>query len=136
MDEEYIKKLMEAHKDKNFVQRILSPNDFPYMDVGGGYKASHQMAWGESDGKYFVYPTIVQDPNTGELSKLDNDQAFDYALQTGEYFEFDDADSADFVSQKYKMLWEDEAVGEEDVNSRILHKMESEKLKPSKFLNK
>lgn len=96
---------MAKNKDKNFVQRILSPNDYPSLPLGNNKHATHLMSWGESDGNYYVYPTVIQDPKTKKLIHLDEGDAFDYAMKNNEYLQFKDALSAAMISKDYKKLW-------------------------------
>ena len=105
MDEEELFGLLEKNKDLNFVDRILNRNKYPYMDLGDGNYATHKMAWGEADGKYFVYPTIVYDKEKKTLNELNPKSAFDYAVKNKEYLEFDKPEIADWVSKNYKLAW-------------------------------
>ena len=98
------------HKDKNFVQRILKPADYPklYDNPGGllGQPSTHSMA-ADSDGKgnFYVYPTVVQNEK-GELVRLPQQQAFDYALKTGQHIPFgQNKDGAIWFSKNYKNVW-------------------------------
>lgn len=97
---------MAKNKDKNFVQRILNPNDYPSLPLGNNKHATHLMAWGEADGNYYVYPTVIQDPKTKKLIHLDEGDAFDYAMKNNEYLKFKDALSAAMISKDYKKLWD------------------------------
>ena len=91
------------NKNMNFVQRIQNPDKSPFLDLGNGKTASHKMAWGEGDGKYFVYPTIIQQGK--ELKQLDNKSAWQHAMKNKEFMEFNNPEEADWVSRNYKMLW-------------------------------
>lgn len=101
--DDLIDKTLTDHSEKQFVQRILRPNDFPSLDLGGGAHASHRMAWAEVDGRNVVYPTVVQ--RGDELVELDEDTAIRHALQSGEFIEFGTPDEADFFSREYKRVW-------------------------------
>lgn len=106
MDEKYIQQLLEMNKNKNFVQRILSPESFPKTKIDG-FDATHMMAWGDDgNGNYFVYPTIVYDPKTKLLNILGNQDAFNYAMRTKEYIPFNSAEEADWFSKNYKRIWD------------------------------
>jgi hypothetical protein len=98
--------LLEKNRDKQFVRRILEPEAYPKLDVGDGKVATHQMAWGEADGKFYVYPTVVYDEKDKKLRKLEDDKAFRHAMSTGEFITFDRADDAAWFSEKYKRAWE------------------------------
>jgi len=104
MDYNQLMRFLLANKDKNFVQRILSPESYPYLDLGNGMRATHKMMWGEADNRYFVYPSIVQNAKK-KLEWLDNRAAFQHAMKTGEYFQFSTPDSADWMSRHYKDVW-------------------------------
>ena len=71
--------ILAANPQMNFVQRILHPERSPKLPLENGKFATHRMAWGETDGKYFVFPTVVE-TSPGELVDL-GDKAFDHALQ-------------------------------------------------------
>lgn len=100
-----IQTILDANKDKNFVDRIVNKDNYPTLDLGDGNYATHQMAWGESDGKYLVFPTVVYDKNTNTLKKLQDKEAFDYAVKNNEFIEFDNQEDADQFSREYKSVW-------------------------------
>ena len=60
------------------------------------------MAWGEADGRFFVYPTVVIEED--EMIRLGPDTAFGRALRSGEYIEFAEAQDAMDFSQDYKKM--------------------------------
>jgi hypothetical protein len=103
-DYDTVKKILEKNKGKDFVQRILHPDKYPVMDIGNGGIATHKMAWGESDGKYQVYPTIIH--KDGELIEYKDKEAYDHAMKTGEYIEFKDPAEAAWFGERYKAYWE------------------------------
>ena len=105
MDPAYIQQILKANKQKNFVQRIMSPENWPVTQNKDGTESSHKMAWGsfpDADG-FMVYPTIVWDGK--QLKELDDRSAYENALETGEYITFPDSDSADAFSREYKKVW-------------------------------
>ena len=89
---------------KNFVKRILQPKDYPKLDLGKGKVATHKMAWGENEGKYHVFPTVVHDEKSNSLTDL-GDRAFEHALKTGESIEASSPEEADWLSKRYKAVW-------------------------------
>jgi hypothetical protein len=96
-----------ANKNKNFVQRILNPSQYPTLDLGNGNYETHLMAWGDDgQGNYFVYPTVVHDAANKKLVKLDDRAAWDYAMKSGEYIKYAGKDTAEWVSQNYKLAWQ------------------------------
>lgn len=102
---QFLMEEMNKNKDKNFVQRILSPDKYPTLPLSNGKQATHLMSWGESDGQYFVFPTVIQDPSTKKLIHLEDEEAFNYAMKNKEYLQFKDALSAAMISKNYKKLW-------------------------------
>ncbi len=71
----------------NFVQRYLYPSKYPVINNDDGTISTHRMASAETDGKFISYPTIVQEPD-GSLIELEDDAAFERAMQSGEFLEF------------------------------------------------
>ena len=102
-DVEKILKILEGHSGKSFVQRILDPDQYPKLDLGDGKSATHLMSWGESDGKYLVFPTVLYD--NGRLQQYKPDDAFSTAISSGNYIEFDRKEDADWFSKNYKKVW-------------------------------
>jgi hypothetical protein len=89
----------------NFVQRYLYPTDQPFIQNQDGSVSTHRMASAEVDGKFIVYPTIVQNENN-ELVELNDDEAFNYAVEKGEFLEFaSDIEARQFAENGYKDLW-------------------------------
>lgn len=88
-----------------FEQRILQPDKYPAIDNGDGSVSTHKMAWGEADGKFVAFPTIVQ-VGEGHLVELNPDEAFNYAMKNKEYRAFDNAQDASSYSEGgYKKFW-------------------------------
>lgn len=98
-----IDEILQENKDKPFVQRILNPGDLR-LDRGDGKFSTHSMAWGEADGTFYVYPTVMQDEN-GQLKDY-GDQAWQHAKDTGNVIPFDNAKEAAWFSENYKKVWE------------------------------
>lgn len=95
--------ILKANAGKSFVQRILRPDEFPTLDLGNGQHATHRMAWGESGGKYVVFPTVMMAPG-GQLYDYGND-AWKHASQSGNFIEFDKPEDAEWFSTRYKGAW-------------------------------
>jgi len=100
---ERVVQVLLANEKKNFVQRILRPDKYPAISLGDKKVGTHLMAWGEADGKYYVYPTIVY--RDGKLERLNSRDAWKYAEETGERIEFSSPEGASWFSQKYKLVW-------------------------------
>jgi hypothetical protein len=94
--------ILNTNKNKSFVDRILNPRKYPSLDRGGGEKATHRMAWGEADGKYMAFPTVLWDGK--QLVDYGNG-AWPIAQKSGNYIEFDTPEEADWFSQRYKLAW-------------------------------
>jgi hypothetical protein len=94
--------ILQANKEKPFIKRIIDPAAYPRLPLEGGDYATHKMAWGESDGKPVVFPTVMMD--NGQLTDF-GDSAFSRAMETGNYVEFDDPQRAEDFSKTYKQIW-------------------------------
>ena len=114
----YLEKVMDMNKGKNFIDRILNRDKYPYIPIKdksgketGGM--THKMASGSAniDGqeKFTVYPEIIYDKKTKQLNYLDRakygDQAWQYAAKNKEFMQFDNPEEAEWVAKNYKMLW-------------------------------
>jgi len=96
--------ILQQHKEKPFVKRILEPEAYPSLDYGDGYRATHQMSWGKVDGKFLVYPNIMLEDSGGLLERKGG-EAFREAIKRGNYIEFGTAEEADWFSKNYKSVW-------------------------------
>lgn len=103
-DIEKIQAILETHKSKDFVRRILDPENSPSIDLGKGYKGTHLMATAEADGVHYAYPTIQRDLD-GNLVKMEANEAFMQAMANGEAIAFDSAEEALWFSKNYKQVW-------------------------------
>lgn len=104
-----IHEILEKNKSKDFVKRILRPKEYPKLDMGSDregnkIKATHIMAWGEHEGRTYVYPTVIH--KKGKLHRISGSNALRYAIQTGENIEFKDPKEADWFSKNYKQVWD------------------------------
>jgi len=100
MDQLKILDIIEKNKDKDFVNRIINAKDFPVLTNRDGSVSTHGMSWGEADGRFFVYPTVVYDED--QMTRLGPDTAFGRAIRSGDYIEFADPQSAMEFSKEYK----------------------------------
>ncbi len=82
----------------------MRPGDYPSMDMGDGRYASHLMSSGEADGRYFAYPTVRYED--GKLKRYEDREAFDRAMATGDYIEFDSSEKAERFGREYKRYWD------------------------------
>lgn len=99
-----VQQILSQNRGKDFVERIVNPGSSPRLDLGDGNYATHRMAWASSDGGYFVYPTVVRQGDS--LRQLQDREAWDYAMKTGEFIRFDDPKTADWFSKSYKSVWD------------------------------
>jgi len=98
--------ILANNQDKNFVQRILRPNDYPTLEGEGEFKGkihTHLMSDTEADGRFIAYPEVVM--QDGKLIKKERDEAFNYAMKTGEYIEFPTDTVASWFAKNYKKYW-------------------------------
>lgn len=102
---EKMQAILDANKDKEFVQRILMPQeDAPRLEFKGGH-STHSMAADIIDGRWIVYPTVVT--INGQLTRLQVDEAQIHALDTGEFIDFGkNKELALNFSKHYKKTWD------------------------------
>ena len=120
IDRDRAAKIIDQNKDKEFVQRILTPDAYPNISdddrLSEGSTATHQMSWGQNapDGEateFYVYPNIINDKGKlhwfkeGE-SYGEHENAAQYAQKTGERITFDSKDEAQWFSENYKKVWD------------------------------
>lgn len=101
--------ILEAHQDKQFVQRILRPSEFPRKRFPGErFPSTHIMSWGTvgKDKKPIVYPEVIYDHRSGRLIRLSRESAWKHAVASGEFIPFDDPKEAAWFSEHYKDIWE------------------------------
>lgn len=103
-----VEEVLQRNSSPRFVQRILNPFKAPVAvddeDPEGQRVMTHKMAWGEADGKYYVFPTVMEDEN-GQLRNY-GDSAFNEAIRRRDFIVFDSPEDADEFSQRYKEYWE------------------------------
>lgn len=104
-DIERANNILNQYKQFNFVDRVLNREKYPFIDYGDGNYATHKMAWGEGNGKYYVYPTIVYNKNKNALTELEPKMAAQYARTSGEFIPFDTPEEAEWFSKNYKSVW-------------------------------
>jgi hypothetical protein len=105
---DWMRDIVMNNTNLNFVNRIANPHIFPVLDLGDGDIGTHRMAWATVGDQHIVYPTIIQDPESGSLTQMTPEDAKNYALRTGEYIPFTEATQADYFSRNYKQLWDEE----------------------------
>ena len=72
-------------KTPEFIDRINNPQNYPYIKNKDGSDSTHRMSYGEEDGQFYVFPTIVMLPS-GKLKEFsDAGEAFRYNLKAGNY---------------------------------------------------
>ena len=77
----------------------------PVLKNPDGTVSTHSMAYGEADGKYYVYPTVVMGGGD-KLQRLSGDDAWNNAMQTENYIEFGSEKDAEWFSKNYKKYWD------------------------------
>ena len=84
---------------KNFVKRILNPSlnkGKELLDSDNKF-VTHAMASADN----FVYPTVI-DTGKGRLIHLNGDDAYNYAMKTGEFIKTDSPEEANWLAKNYK----------------------------------
>lgn len=95
--------VLNKNKTKSFVQRILTPDEFPRIKHSDGF-ATHRMAWANTDGgKAIVYPTILLG-SKGELKDYGSD-ALSHVINTDNFIEFNSPKEAEWFTKNYKSAW-------------------------------
>lgn len=106
--------ILDKHRNKNFVKRMF--DNTKSIDKGDGNSSTHIMSYTERNGKYIMFPMVVE--IDGKLKEFDDDKwrdAVDYALKNNEYIEFDtEKEASDFSKFGYKV--ESGMISEEDAN--------------------
>ena len=97
-------RILSVNSDKEFVKRILKPEDYPKLKNKDGTVSTHSMGWGTADNKAYVYPTVVTGKD-GNLERLNEKKAWKHAMENREYIEFSDKEYADWFSREYKQVW-------------------------------
>jgi hypothetical protein len=103
MDENILRILTE-NQNKGFVKRILNPNEYPTLNNKDGTHSTHSMTWGETGGKFVVFPTVLYNDKK-ELTRHDFKSAWENVRETGNFIEFETSEEADFFSREYKQYW-------------------------------
>lgn len=98
-----MRQILEANKDKTFVDRILNRDKYPRLDLGDGNYATHKMSYMQVGDKYHVFPTVLYDGK--QLKEYSPFDAYNNVRQTGNYIEFDTLEEADTFSRRYKAVW-------------------------------
>ena len=92
---------LQANKEKNFVQRITNPGDWPVVQNPDGSYSSHRMGSAEVNGRNIAFPTLTYNPQTNALMAPQNPVR--EAMRTGEYIEFPNPEAAErFAEGGYK----------------------------------
>lgn len=106
----WLEETLRRNSSKRFVQRILLPFKSPVApddeNPNSGQVMTHKMAWGEADGKYYVYPTVMEDPSSGNALRNYGKAAFDEAIRRKDFIVFDNPADADKFSKTYKSYWD------------------------------
>jgi hypothetical protein len=113
MSDEKIISMLMRNKDKNFVQRILNPKIYPVLAdeeakrlAGPKGVSTHSMMDAESDGRFYVYPSVIQG-NDGQLKRLNKEDSFRNAMDNGEAIEFPTQEEAGWFARNYKNIWKE-----------------------------
>ena len=95
---EATRKVLQANKGKNFVQRILNASDWPSMQNPGGSSSTHRMANADN----YAFPTLFYAKGTNALVAPEN--PMQEAKNRGEFIEFPSPEEAErFAKGGYKV---------------------------------
>ena len=101
---QWIRSVVDKNKGKDFVDRIIDPGAYNPITNEDGSISTHSMTWGEANGKFRVFPTVMKYGNG--LKRFDSDVAWRLANELGNHIDFDTAEEADRFSKEYKTYWE------------------------------
>jgi len=104
MDINEINEILDANKHLNFVQRILSPENYPTLarpDLGNNAYSTHLMSYADTENGAIVFPEIVQNKQ-GKLIRLQPKDAMNYAVKNKQFIHFDNPSKAASFSTEYK----------------------------------
>jgi len=100
----WIRSIVDQNRGKEFVDRIIDPTTYKPLTNDDGSISTHSMAWGEANGKYLVFPTVIKYGNG--LKRFEGKDAWRLAVELGNYIEFDTKEEADRFSREYKTYWD------------------------------
>lgn len=83
---------MSSGEVPNFIARMYEPTIS--VENEDGSTSTHLMSYGETDGKYYVFPTLFDKDGQPYFPEEDGIDPFDYALQIGNIKEMPDEESA------------------------------------------
>lgn len=105
----YLTRILVENRNKNFVQRMISPKDYPTIPTPKKYRdpkvkgqvSTHLMTQMDN----YAYPLVQQDKD-GKLIAFDDErEALRNAIKTGDYIKFSSPDEALWFTKNYKKLW-------------------------------
>lgn len=100
--DDWLRQILGAYRDTNFVQRLFEPGLWGQIDNKNGSYSSHLMSSG-GDRQPLAYPEIVWDPSSQSLVKLSPSEAGAYAETTpGAAIPFASDGAADYFATNYK----------------------------------
>jgi hypothetical protein len=93
--------VINKHRDRDFVQRLVTPDSSPILELGNGQIGTHMMASSDN----IVYPNIVRMPGQNNLKLLSPDDAYRYARESGEFIPFETPEQAEWFGKNYKKIY-------------------------------
>lgn len=99
----YIKHVLSQNTSKNFVKRILTPDDYPVLADWDGPNTfgTHAMSYVSGDDGAYVYPTITQE-QSGKLIRRNPRDAWNYAKRNNEFIRVPTSHDAEVFGTMYK----------------------------------
>ena len=86
----------QRNKTNPWIKRKLEGSPLKINNSDGSI-STHKLATSEADGKFYVYPTIIE--KNGKLEELNPDSAYGYAVVTGTRLAFDNKKFADYYAK-------------------------------------
>jgi len=103
MNDKWLMQILQDNADRSFVKRILYRDKYPVLENPDGSVSTHSMSWGEVDGRYVAYPTVMTTKDG--LRRFGADEAWGHAMRSNNYIEFATPEEADWFSKNYKRVW-------------------------------
>lgn len=105
LEQKRVMGILDANKGKDFVQRILSPKDYPVIQNPNGSVSSLLMSTATAEGKAYAFPLIFHENKQLIDMRKDWRKAFQHALKTGENIPFSSEKDALWFTNNYKKVW-------------------------------
>ena len=110
--------ILQQNNQRDFIQRILDPQNADALVNEDGSLSTHRMATAEAEGTHYVYPMVLKD-DFGKLIRFDDPkEAFRHAIKRGDAVGFKTAKEADWFERNWKVVWGHHAPRKDNAKER------------------